>query len=141
MDDLLMTVFADLESPAPDPGSWRPKGPPFACTLELFRHFGSGKRLLKAVVGGQSGALARREAHRWLEGLVRAELNRLGVMRRHHPWKVDTVVSFEVGSFLGFMEWWIREENEHLPPEAVDDVLRSLVLPGGTGALRIESPS
>ena len=93
------------------------------------------------VAGSQSGGLARREAHRWLEGLARAELERLGGTRRHDAWQGETVVGFLVSSLLCFMEWWMRDENAHLPPEAVDEAFRSLVLPGVTGVLRIDSPS
>ena len=58
-DDLLMAILADLEMPGLDPTSWKPDDPAFGWTLALFRHFGSGKRLFKAVAGGQSGSLAR----------------------------------------------------------------------------------
>src|SRR6476659_7313908 len=60
-DDLLMAILADLEMPAPDTSTWKPDDHAFGWTLELFRHFGSGKRLFKAVASSQSGALARRE--------------------------------------------------------------------------------
>src|SRR5262245_522948 len=63
-DDLLMSILADLEMPAPDHTTWTPDDPAFDWTLELFRHFGSGRRLFKAVAGRQSGELARRETVR-----------------------------------------------------------------------------
>jgi AcrR family transcriptional regulator len=50
-DDLLMAILADLEMPAPDHTAWTPDDPAFGWTLELFRHFGSGRRLFKAVAG------------------------------------------------------------------------------------------
>src|SRR6266550_3459672 len=77
-DDLLMAILADLEMPAPDHTAWTPDDPAFGWTLELFRHFGSGRRLFKAVAGSQSGALARRETTRRLEDLAGAELSRVG---------------------------------------------------------------
>ena len=61
-DDLLMAILADLDMPAPDHTMWMPDDPAFGWTLELFRHFGSGRRLFKAVAGSQSGPLARRAA-------------------------------------------------------------------------------
>src|SRR4026209_3057140 len=75
-DDLLMAILADLEMPAPDSASWTPDDPAFGWTLELFRHFGSGKRLVKAVASSQSGALAHQETTRPLEGLARAGVGR-----------------------------------------------------------------
>ncbi len=137
-DDLLMAIFADLEVPGPDTASWKPEDPAFGWTLELFRHFGSGKRLFKAVTSSQSGALARRETTQWLEGLARAELSRLKAARRLDPTKLETVVRFLVGTFIGFMDWWMREENEQLPPEQVDHAFRSLVLPGVANVLELE---
>src|SRR4051794_34863467 len=43
-DDLLMAILADLEMPAPDATSWTADDPAFGWTLQLFRHFGSGRR-------------------------------------------------------------------------------------------------
>ena len=81
-DDLLMAILADLEMPGLDPTSWKPDDPAFGWTLALFRHFGSGKRLFKAVAGGQSGSLARGETTRRLEELAEAELSRLKATRK-----------------------------------------------------------
>jgi AcrR family transcriptional regulator len=137
-DDLLMAILADLEMPAPDATTWKPDDPAFGWTLELFRHFGSGKRLFKAVASSQSGALARRETTQRLERLAQAELSRLQVARKLDAFKVETVVRFLVGTFIGFMDWWMREENEHLPAEQVDHAFRSLVLPGVANVLELD---
>ena len=137
-DDLLMAILADLEMPAPDSASWTADDPAFGWTLELFRHFGSGKRLFKAVASSQSGAIARRETTSRLEDLVRAELSRLKAARRLDAFRVETVVRFLVGTFIGFMDWWMREENEQLPAEQVDHAYRSLVLPGVSNVLQLE---
>src|SRR6478752_8408264 len=48
-DDLLMAILADLEMPGLDPTTWKADEPAFGWTLALFRHFGSVKRLFKAV--------------------------------------------------------------------------------------------
>jgi AcrR family transcriptional regulator len=137
-DDLLKALLADLEVPAPDTSNWTSDDPAFDWTLELFRHFGSGRRLFKAVATSQSGALARRETTRRLEELARAELTRLKAARRLDPFRLETMVRFLVGTFIGFMDWWMREENEHLPPEEVDHAFRSLVLPGVANVLELE---
>ena len=137
-DDLLMAILADLDVPAPNRETWKPDDPAFGWTLELFRHFGSGKRLFKAVASSQSGALARRETTQRLEDLARAELSRLKAGRKLDSFRVETVVRFLVGTFIGFMDWWMREENEHLPPEQVDHAFRSLVLPGVANVLELE---
>ena len=137
-DDLLMAILADLDVPGPDTERWKPDDPAFGWTLELFRHFGSGKRLFKAVASSQSGALARRETTQRLEDLARAELSRLKVARKLDPFRVETVVRFLVGTFIGFMDWWMRAENEHLPAEQVDHAFRSLVLPGVSNVLELD---
>jgi AcrR family transcriptional regulator len=137
-DDLLMAILADLEVPAPDTSTWKPDDPAFGWTLELFRHFGSGQRLFKAVASSQSGALARREITQRLEDLARAELSRLHAGRKLDAFRVETVVRFLVGTFIGFMDWWMREENDHLPAEQVDQAFRSLVLPGVANVLELE---
>src|SRR5262245_32775203 len=137
-DDLLMATLADLDVPSPDTTSWQPDDPAFGWTLELFRHFGSGKRLFKAVASGDSGALARRETTQRLERLVRAELSRLKAARKLDAFRIETVTRFLVGTFIGFMDWWMREENEHLPAEVVDHAYRSLVLPGVANVLELD---
>jgi len=137
-DDLLMAILADLEMPAPDHSTWAPDDPAFGWTLELFRHFGSGRRLFRAVAGSQSGALARRETTRRLEGLAGAELSRVGAGRKLDALRLEIVVRFLVGTFIGFMDWWMREENEHLPAEQVDHAFRSLVLPGVASVLELD---
>ena len=137
-DDLLMAILADLEVPGPDTTRWTPDDPAFGWTLELFRHFGSGKRLFKAVASGQSSALARRETTRRLEDLARTELSRLEAGRKLDAFRLETVVRFLVGTFIGFMDWWMREENEHLPAEVVDHAFRSLVLPGVANVLELD---
>jgi AcrR family transcriptional regulator len=137
-DDLLMAILADLEMPGLDTASWKPSDPAFGWTLALFRHFGSAKRLFKAVASSQSGVLARRETTQRLEGLVRAEMSRLKVTRKLDTFSVEAVVRFLVGTFMGFMDWWMREENEHLPAEQVDHAFRSLALPGVANVLDLE---
>jgi len=134
-DDLLLAILSDLRVPGPDTSTWRANDPAFGWTLELFRHFGSGRRLFKAVTSSQSGALARREMTAWLEDLARAELSRLQAPRKLDPARLETVVRFLVGTFIGFMDWWMREENEGLPAETVDRAFRSLVLPGVANVL------
>jgi AcrR family transcriptional regulator len=136
-DDLLMAILSDLQVPGPDTSSWKLDDPAFGWTLELFRHFGSGKRVFKAVASSQSGALARGEMIRWLEDLVRSELRRIRTSRLD-PARLELIVRFLVGTFIGFMEWWMREENEQLPAETVDHAFRSLVLPGVAGALGLD---
>lgn len=137
-DDLLMAILADLDVPGPDTSTWDQDDPAFGWTLQLFRHFGSGKRLFKAVASGQSGALARRETTERLERLARAELSRLEAGRKLDAFRLETVTRFLVGTFIGFMDWWMREENEHLPAEQVDHAFRSLVLPGVANVLELE---
>lgn len=137
-DDLLMAILPDLDVPGPGVGSTPGDGPAFGWTLELFRHFGSGKRLFKALAGSQSGALARRETTDRLESLARAELSRLKAARRLDPFRLELVVRFLVGTFIGFMDWWLREENDQIPAEQVDHAFRSLVLPGVARVLELE---
>jgi len=136
-DALLMAILADLEMPGLDPGSWKPDDPAFGWTLALFRHFGSGKRLFKAVAGDESGSIARRETIRRLEELVEAELMRLKATRKLDAFQLQTVVRFLVGTFMGFMDWWMRDENDHLPAEDVDHAFRTLALPGVANVLEL----
>ena len=80
----------------------------------------------------------RRETTRRLEDLARAELSRVGAGRKLDAFRLETVVRFLVGTFIGFMDWWMREENEHLPADQVDHAFRSLVLPGVASVLELD---
>ena len=137
-DDLLMALLADFDMPAADVSSRQSDDPAFGWTLELFRHFGSGRRLFKAVASSQSGALARRETTQRLEDLARAELTRLHAGRKLDAFRLEVVVRFLVGTFIGFMDWWLRDENRQLSAEQVDQSFRSLVLPGVSNVLELE---
>jgi hypothetical protein len=79
-----------------------------------------------------------RSAPARLEQLAHAELSRLKAARRLDSFQLETVVRFLVGTFIGFMDWWMRDENDHLPAEQVDHAFRSLVLPGVAKVLELE---
>ena len=137
-DDLLMAILADLDVPAPDASGWTQDDPAFGWTLELFRHFGSGKRLFKAVASSQSSALARARDHPTAGGPRRggAVATQGGAQAR--SFRLQIMTRFLVGTFIGFMDWWMREENDHLPAEVVDHAFRSLVLPGVSNVLELD---
>ena len=82
--------------------------------------------------------MARRETTARLEKLAQAELSRLKAARKLDAFRLETIIRFVVGTFIGFMDWWMREENEHLPAEQVDHAYRSLVLPGLANVLELE---
>jgi hypothetical protein len=90
------------------------------------------------AAGQQSGALARRETTRRLEDLAWAELSRIGAGKKLDALRMEIVVRFLVGTFIGFMDWWMRDTNEHLPAEQVDHAFRSLVLPGIATVLELD---
>jgi AcrR family transcriptional regulator len=142
-DDLLLATLADLQMPGPDPSGRTASDEAFGWTLELFRRFETGKRLFRALASSQAGALGRQEMIRWLDDLARAELRRIQAPRKLDSPRLEVVVRFLAGTFIGFMEWWGREENEDLPAETVDRAFRSLVLPGVAHVLDldIEIPS
>ena len=71
-------------------------------------------------------------------GFYAAELSRIQAPRKLDPPRLEVVVRFLAGTFIGFMEWWGREENENLPAETVDRAFRSLVLPGIAHVLDLE---
>jgi AcrR family transcriptional regulator len=76
----------------------------------------------------------------WTLALFRhfGSVKRLNAARRLDSFQLETIVHFLVGTFIGFMDWWMREENDHLPAEQVDHVFRSLVLPGVANVLELD---
>jgi AcrR family transcriptional regulator len=131
--ELLLEAFRDPGAPPPDMSRQRRGDPPFAWTLEMFRHIESGRRLYRALLGRQGGAFARQEFERWIERSVRDELAWLGLIQGRDPRQIDMVVAFVVSAFTGFLTWWL--DAEEAPPEEVDGAFRALVLPGVTAVL------
>ena len=136
-DDLLMAILADLEMPGLghehleagrprlrlDPGAV----PPFRLRQAAVQ---GGREQPERRAGTPRDDPAARD-------LAHAELSRLAA-RKLDAFQLETVVRFLVGTFIGFMDWWMREENEHLPAEQVDHAFRSLVLPGVANVLKLE---
>ena len=75
---------------------------------------------------------------RRLEILAQAELSRLHAARKLDPFRLSMMTRFLCGTFIGFMDWWMREENDQLPAEVVDHAFRSLVLPGVSNVLGLD---
>ncbi len=131
--ELLLGAFRDPGVPPPDVSTRQRGDPPFAWTLEMFRHISSGRRLYQALLGRQSGAFVRQEFEREIERRVREELDWLGVLTRQDPREIDLVVAFVVSAFTGFLTWWLDAQDTQ--PEEVDALFRALVLPGVTSVL------
>jgi AcrR family transcriptional regulator len=131
--ELLLEAFRDPGVPPPDVSHRRHGDPPFAWTLEMFRHISSGRRLYRALLGRQGGAFARQEFEREVERRVRDELTWLSALEGHDPRRIDLVVAFVVSAFTGFLTWWIDAHDTE--PEEVDELFRALVLPGVSAVL------
>ena len=136
-DDLLMAILADLDVPGPDATSWNPHDPAFGWTLELFRHFGSEATVQGGREQPERSTCSPRDDAAARDARPRRAFAPRGREEARFP-KLETVVRFLVGTFIGFMDWWMREENEHLPAEQVDHAFRSLVLPGVSNVLELE---
>ena len=127
-DDLLMAILADLEMPGLDPAAWKPDDEAFGWTLALFEHFGSGRGCSRRSRVARAERWRVRERRSGSRSLP--EASPAPVARRLDAFQIGDRHPLPSRDVLGFMEWWMREENEHLPAAEVDHAFRSLVLPG-----------
>src|SRR5260370_4438505 len=116
--ELLLEAFRDPGVPPPDVSHRQHGDPPFAWTLEMFRHISSGRRLYRALLGRQGGAFARQEFEREVERRVRDELTWLSALEGHDTRRIDLVVAFVLSAFTGFLTWWIDAQDTE--PEEAD---------------------
>jgi AcrR family transcriptional regulator len=104
-------------------------------SLDLFRHVQENSRLIKALVWGRGIEPMMRDLQKQLAQLVElnlaAELTAGGVPQVPLPILADFVAS----AFLNLLKWWMTESNLQIPPEELDRMFQTMVMPGVRGAM------
>src|SRR5262245_32197205 len=107
-------------------------------SLAMFEHALSYRRVYRALIGKQSGAVMVRHMQEMLTDVVREELAALAPRDDTVPIPLEIVVQYTVSVFMGLLSWWA----DHEPPYTaahMDTIFQQLTLPGVLAGLgRIE---
>ncbi|MGW2235186.1 TetR/AcrR family transcriptional regulator [Streptomyces sp. NPDC001759] len=133
-DELLKDGFADLRSlighPPPN-ATAAPNRDPLRFSLLFLRHIQEQRNLAQAVFTQNGLRPVLKHIEELLADVVRDEISSStprGVPR-------EAVVRFVVAAHLACLEWWLTE-SPHSPPEEIDEIFRTLCLPGIGAHLR-----
>lgn len=97
-------------------------------TLPLFKHVDSHRRLYRAIVGRESGAIVERKMRRILADLVREDL-KSHASAGQNPVSIDLAVQYVIGALWSVLTWWM-DYRVPLSPEEMDSIFRQLTFPG-----------
>lgn len=106
----------------------------FNMILELFRHTGEHHKLYKAIAGKQSGEMILKYLHRYIYDMLIVPHKALMKNRKAPPVPIEITTHWIVTSLLSLMIWWL-ENNMPYPPEKMDELFRTLTMPGIEAAL------
>jgi AcrR family transcriptional regulator len=100
----------------------------------MFEHVGDQRKLYRAFVGKEGGALVERHLRRTLADLVRADLETRVTRDAAGRVPVDLLAEFTASTFMALLAWWM---DQRVPVSAarVDEMYRALVIPGIENAL------
>lgn len=125
--DRLRTLF-EQQQHSLHAGQREGSGPEFNMILELFRHIGQHHKLYKAIAGKQSGEMIIKYLHRYLYNMVIGPHTAL-MKNKKTPVPVEITTHWIVSSLVSMMVWWL-ENNMPYPAERMDEMYRTLTMPG-----------
>jgi AcrR family transcriptional regulator len=108
-------------------------GPEFNMILELFRHTGQHHKLYKAIAGKQSGEMILKYLHKYLYDMLIVPHAAL-MKNKKAPVPIEITTNWIVSSLLSLMIWWL-ENNMPYSAEKMDELFRTLTMPGIEAAL------
>jgi len=131
--DHLRTLFEQQQQSLRSPKHGH-QGPEYNMILELFRHTGQHQNLYKAIAGKQSGEMILKYLHRYLYDMLIVPHAALMKNKKAPPVPIELTTHWIVSSLLSLMIWWL-EHNMPYPPEKMDELFRTLTMPGIEAAL------
>jgi AcrR family transcriptional regulator len=127
-EDLLRTSLDGLREILK--GDWHStaKGKaPIGFSLAFFQHIDSHRKLYKAIVGRESGAIVDKQMRRMLAELVREDLGSPG--KRVPVGSVeDLAAQYVAGALMAIVTWWL-DRNIKLTADEIDSTFREMTIP------------
>jgi AcrR family transcriptional regulator len=99
---------------------------PLAFSLAFFRHVDSHRRLYRAIVGRESGAIVDRQMRRLLADLLTEGLSQ--DQRAKNKIRAELAAQYVSGALMSIVTWWL-DRNVKLSPEEVDGAFLQLTVP------------
>ncbi len=96
-------------------------------SLTFFRHVDGHRKLYRAIVGRESGAIVDRQMRRLLFDLVKLEISDQGRKGRNDL-RADMAAQYVVGALMSTVTWWL-DHNTPFSPEQIDNLFRQMTLP------------
>ena len=100
---------------------------PLGFSLAFFQHVDSHRKLYRAIVGRESGAIVDKEMRRVLADLVLSEVGQLDRSAKVRA-KADLAAQYVAGALMGVVTWWL-DRNIKLSAEEMDSTFRLMTLP------------
>lgn len=126
--DMLQTAQASASA-----ASSKPYEKIIGFSLAMFEHAYEYRGVWRAMLGSRAGAIVRQNMQKMLADLIRDGLKKEFPGRNKSNSRVPTelFIHFLASTFMSVLSWWLNRKDP-LPPEAIDEIFRALVLPGLT---------
>lgn len=124
--DMLQTAQASASS-----ASAKPYEKIIGFSTAMFEHAYEFRGVWKAMLGSRAGAIVRQNIQKMLADLVRDGVKKELQGRKKSNFMVppELFVYYLASTYMSVMSWWLNHKDP-LPPKAIDEIFRSLVLPG-----------
>lgn len=100
---------------------------PLGFSLAFFQHVDSHRKLYRAIVGRESGAIVDKKMRRLLADLVREDLGSPGHRVRVGS-EADLAAQYVAGALMAIVTWWL-DRNIKLSAQEIDNTFRQMTLP------------
>jgi len=107
---------------------------PLGFSLAFFRHVDGHRKLYRAIVGRESGAIVDKQLRRLLADLVLREVGLRGSNAQARA-KADLTAQYVAGAIMAVVTWWL-DRNIKLSAEEIDSTFRQMTLPALQAILR-----
>jgi AcrR family transcriptional regulator len=100
---------------------------PLGFSLAFFQHVDSHRKLYRAIVGRESGAIVDKQLRRLLADLVLKEVASRDRNAQARA-KADLTAQYVAGAMMAVVTWWL-DRNIKLSVEEIDSTFRQMTLP------------
>jgi len=103
-------------------------------SLALFRHVKGHRRLMQAFVWGRGAEILTQGFQSQISKVIEHNIRSNIGAETAFPVPLPVVANFAASTFLLLLRWWYDEEMRHTP-EQMDEMFRTLVMPGIQGLI------